>query len=138
MDKPTLKKFLPCLPEFFNANIPKFRNKYTNSPKNIPKFLKILTQYIQITKLILPCSKWLFLLWKLGHLPQNLTCMKNRQDENMRCFKIIPIIISTIVIIFILFLWILFLFWYIKNLPKVYQNTMHIPFLKFPYHGLSK
>ncbi len=45
------------LPEFFNANIPKFRNKYTNSPKNIPKFLKILTQYIQLKKLILPCSK---------------------------------------------------------------------------------
>ena len=66
------------LPEFFNVNIPKFRNKYTNSPKNIPKFLKILTQYIQLKQLILPCSKWLFVLWKLGHLPQNLTYMKNQ------------------------------------------------------------
>ena len=61
--------------------------------------------------------------------------MKIFLAKNLRCFKIIPIIISTI---FILFLCILFLIWYIKNIPKVYQNTTNIPFLKFPYHGFSK
>jgi hypothetical protein len=63
--------------------------------------------------------------------------MKIFLAENLLCFQIIPLIISTIVIIFI-FLCILFLIWYIKNIPKVYQNATNIPFLKFPYHGLSK
>ena len=63
--------------------------------------------------------------------------MKIFLAENLQCFQIIPIIISTIVIIFILFLCILFLIWYIKNIPKVYQKTTNIPFIKFPYHGLS-
>jgi hypothetical protein len=61
--------------------------------------------------------------------------MKIFLAENLQCFQIIPIIISTISTYF---LCILFLIWYIKNIPKVYQNAMNIQFLKFPYHGLSK
>ena len=64
--------------------------------------------------------------------------MKIFLAENLQCFQIIPIIISTIVIIFILFLCILFLIWYIKNIPKVYQKATNILFLKFSYQGLSK
>jgi hypothetical protein len=44
------------LTEYFCANIQKFQNKYTNSSKNIPKLLKMLTKYIPLKKLTLPWS----------------------------------------------------------------------------------